>query len=206
MKTSILSLLFVPTLLFAADSFPVLQRGGVVTVPRNALTVPVLSVGRFTEAGTNAVVAAVSSAIEASVLTETNIVSALAGENVTVSQINAGTVRAYGNDQAVTVDQWGVVCSGPLTLQAGGGGSVSITPGVDNYVWIQSGWLDVPFVLASSYRFSQQSSDPPDPVDGKAVMWMSDGTGAGDAGDIMVKIQSGNVVKTATLVDFSALP
>ncbi len=54
----------------------------------------------------------------------------------------------------------------------------------------------------------EKSADPGDPVGGKAVLWMSDGTGAGDAGDIMMKISSpagsGAVTKTVTLVDFSA--
>jgi len=36
-------------------------------------------------------------------------------------------------------------------------------------------------------------------------MWMSDGTGAGDDGDIMMKITAGGSTKTATLADFSAL-
>ena len=34
-------------------------------------------------------------------------------------------------------------------------------------------------------------------------MWMSDGTGTGDDGDILIKIQAGGETKTFTLVDFS---
>ena len=37
------------------------------------------------------------------------------------------------------------------------------------------------------------------------AMWMSDGTGSGDDGDLMVKITAGGVTKTATLIDFSAV-
>lgn len=36
-------------------------------------------------------------------------------------------------------------------------------------------------------------------------IWISNGTGAGDAGDLMVTINSGGVTKTATLVDFSMI-
>jgi hypothetical protein len=50
----------------------------------------------------------------------------------------------------------------------------------------------------------EKSADPGNPVEGKAIIWMSDGTGAGDDGDIMIKIRAGGVVKTKTLVDFSA--
>ena len=49
------------------------------------------------------------------------------------------------------------------------------------------------------------SSDPSDPDEGSYVTWMSDGTGAGDDGDIMMKITAGGSTKTTTLVDFSAL-
>jgi hypothetical protein len=34
---------------------------------------------------------------------------------------------------------------------------------------------------------------------------MSDGTGAGDDGDIMCKITAASVTKTATLIDYSAV-
>lgn len=48
------------------------------------------------------------------------------------------------------------------------------------------------------------TSDPSDPDDGHSVQWVSDGTGSGDAGDVMMKINVGGTVKTITLVDFSA--
>lgn len=48
------------------------------------------------------------------------------------------------------------------------------------------------------------SADPSDPNEGASVTWTSDGTGSGDAGDVMMKITSGAVTKTVTLVDFSA--
>lgn len=49
------------------------------------------------------------------------------------------------------------------------------------------------------------SADPDDPSEGESIIWQSDGTGAGDDGDIMIKITAGGVTKTGTLVDFSAL-
>ena len=49
----------------------------------------------------------------------------------------------------------------------------------------------------------EKNSDPTDPPEGQSVMWQSDGTGAGDDGDIMIKITAGAVTKTATIVDFS---
>lgn len=49
------------------------------------------------------------------------------------------------------------------------------------------------------------SADPSNPDEGSWVIWMSDGTGSGDDGDIMVKITAGGSTKTTTLIDFSTL-
>ena len=47
------------------------------------------------------------------------------------------------------------------------------------------------------------SADPANPTEGSYVTWMSNGTGSGDDGDIMMKITAGGVTKIITLVDFS---
>lgn len=52
----------------------------------------------------------------------------------------------------------------------------------------------------------EKSSDPSDPSEGAAVIWMSDGTGTGDDGDVLIKVTAGGATKTVTLVDFSAVP
>jgi len=49
------------------------------------------------------------------------------------------------------------------------------------------------------------SSDPADPDAGNSVQWVSDGTGSGSAGDVMMKINVGGTTKIATLVDYSLL-
>lgn len=53
-------------------------------------------------------------------------------------------------------------------------------------------------------NYVARSSDPADPTDGKSVIWLSDGTGSGDEGDMMIKITVGETTKTITLVDYSA--
>ena len=55
----------------------------------------------------------------------------------------------------------------------------------------------------AQYSFTEKSADPDAPAEGTAVMWMSDGTGTGDDGDILIKIQAGGETKTFTVVDFS---
>lgn len=66
-------------------------------------------------------------------------------------------------------------------------------------------------ILANTYiqgsiTHTPLTADPADPAPGNSVQWVSDGTGSGDAGDVMVKINVGGTVKTITLVDYSAAP
>ena len=46
-------------------------------------------------------------------------------------------------------------------------------------------------------------AEPDNPAEGTAIPWMSNGTGLGDEGDIMVKVNVGGTVKYCTLCDFS---
>jgi len=57
----------------------------------------------------------------------------------------------------------------------------------------------------AALNFKELSADPADPAEGQSTIWQSDGTGAGDDGDIMIKITAGGVTKTGTLIDFSAI-
>ena len=54
-------------------------------------------------------------------------------------------------------------------------------------------------------HLQEQSADPSDPPEGMSVIWQSDGTGAGDDGDIKIKITAGGSTKTGTLIDFSGI-
>ena len=47
------------------------------------------------------------------------------------------------------------------------------------------------------------SADLDDPATDSAVTWMSDGTGSGDYGDIMAKINVGGTTLVVTFIDFS---
>ena len=58
--------------------------------------------------------------------------------------------------------------------------------------------------INGALTITEKSSDPSNPSEGQSVLWMSDGTGTGDDGDILMKITAGGVTKTVTLVDFSA--
>ncbi len=59
--------------------------------------------------------------------------------------------------------------------------------------------------LGNGTRLRALEADPPDPKAGESVTWLSDGTGTGDAGDYMIKINIGGTIKTATLADYSGM-
>jgi len=49
----------------------------------------------------------------------------------------------------------------------------------------------------------ERSSDPTEPSENQFVIWMSDGTGKGDAGDIMIASKAGGTTNYGTLFDHS---
>lgn len=64
---------------------------------------------------------------------------------------------------------------------------------------------EVSLMLHTRLALHERSVDPPDPVEGNCVIWMSDGTDAGSDGDLMCRLTTGSATKTATVVDFSAV-
>lgn len=79
-------------------------------------------------------------------------------------------------------------------------------PHEEGAVVIRSGVSDVvTFPAAGGLNIRKSAAEPADPAEGNMALWLSDGEGAGDEGDVMVKITIGGVTKTATLVDFSVL-
>ncbi|QDT26792.1 hypothetical protein Enr10x_21020 [Gimesia panareensis] len=66
--------------------------------------------------------------------------------------------------------------------------------------------LDVTGQTILDYLNLRQIAEPATgPSSGEAQLFISDGTGIGDAGDLMIKINSGGTTKVATLVDYSTL-
>jgi hypothetical protein len=65
--------------------------------------------------------------------------------------------------------------------------------------------IDGSNILEGPFIIKELSNEPGDPEEGHAVIWMSDGTGIGDKGDIIIKITSEGVTRTATIVDYSQI-
>jgi hypothetical protein len=53
-------------------------------------------------------------------------------------------------------------------------------------------------------HFVERSSDPTEPSEGQAVIWMSNGTGKGDDGDVLIASKAGGSTTYAILFDHSA--
>ena len=57
---------------------------------------------------------------------------------------------------------------------------------------------------AGAIHFLERSSDPAEPGEGEAVIWMSDGTEKGSDGDVMIASKAGGTTRYTTLFDHSA--
>lgn len=69
----------------------------------------------------------------------------------------------------------------------------------------RAGHLDGGVLSAGSWlELLERSADPTQPAEGETVIWMSDGTGKGDDGDVLIAGTAGGTTKWDTLFDHSA--
>jgi hypothetical protein len=59
------------------------------------------------------------------------------------------------------------------------------------------------FTIDDALTLLERSSDPTEPSEGQTVIWMSDGTGKGDDGDVMIASKAGGTTNYGTLFDHS---
>lgn len=127
------------------------------------------------------------------------------------------TTNTSGNPHNVTKAQVGLTnVSNDAQLKRSEGDfnsfSEKLTPVGDDVVLLEDSEDATPYTkkvasvasLMSLLALQSRSTDPPDPTDGKSVMWISDGTGSGSAGDMLVKINIGGTIKTFLLVQFNS--
>ena len=58
-------------------------------------------------------------------------------------------------------------------------------------------------VVITTLKLLEKSSDPAEPSEGECIIWLSDGTGKGDDGDLMVASKAAGTTKYGTLFDHS---
>jgi hypothetical protein len=71
--------------------------------------------------------------------------------------------------------------------------------GKDGQLGVATTTLPTKLNIAGAITIEELSTDPTDPIEGKAVFWMGDGTGSGADGDLLYKEQSGAVVSKGNL-------
>ncbi len=60
------------------------------------------------------------------------------------------------------------------------------------------------FNVGGHIWITERSSDPDEPAEGESVIWMSDGTGKGNDGDVLIASKAGGTTKYVTLFDHDA--
>jgi hypothetical protein len=59
-------------------------------------------------------------------------------------------------------------------------------------------------VVSGSQGLTEQTAEPSDPAEGAGILWLSDGTGFGDSGDICAKSTDGGTTRKNIIHDHSA--
>lgn len=121
------------------------------------------------------------------------VIGGQASHCITRTTPNKTLIRASGNNSSIQFD------TGPSFNDR----IQRMLLDVEGNLKIGSGTPDTRLHVDGAITQNPLSADPPDPAAGNSVQWVSDGTGSGDAGDVMMKINVGGTVKTVTLIDFS---
>jgi hypothetical protein len=118
--------------------------------------------------------------------------------NLQISAVDEVTVTAntMAFQSGGTAPTFTWLTAGQLDMDSNG--SLAVRLGVSNVsIW-------KPLLLDDDLGMKQLSADPSAPATGYSVIWASDGTGKGDAGDVMIASNVGGTTKYATLFDYSA--
>ena len=126
------------------------------------------------------------------------------------------TWNAYVVMNVNNTGQAQVVSSSAMRIMTGNNQSMGLSCG-GSFIWSDrdasealrmsldsaTGDLDVTGTVTAAktavegeFEFGSLSADPDDPAEGKCVMWISDGTGSGNAGDLMIKLTMSSTTYT----------
>lgn len=75
--------------------------------------------------------------------------------------------------------------------------------GSDGKVGIRESTPNYPLQVNGGISGLEKSADPAEPAEGEYVIWMSDGTGKGDDGDVLIASKAGGTTNWGTLFDHS---
>jgi hypothetical protein len=115
--------------------------------------------------------------------------------------ISAG-IRVYPRDEAgspVTYATFGYDANNDETVIGNASDPDSIRIDTSGFVGIGVTDPDTILDVDGAITFRELSADPSNPDEGSSALWMSDGTGSGNDGDILVKTTAGGTTQTKTL-------
>ena len=134
-----------------------------------------------------------------------------AGQDVTTASNN--TLIGRNTGRGITTGSNNTILGANVTgLAAGLANNIILADGAGNQrlnitstgnVGIGTTTPDTKLQVAGAITQQPLSSDPADPDAGNSVQWVSDGTGTGDAGDVLLKVNVGGTTKIITLIDYS---
>jgi hypothetical protein len=130
---------------------------------------------------------------------------------LTGSELTTGTRNVFvGNSQGLNVTTGsGNVMVGASTLVAGadidGNSNILIGDDIDLENRSASNQINIGTrYYHDRLRLAERSADPAQPAEGNFVLWLSDGTGLGDDGDVMIASTAGGFTNYSILFDRSA--
>ena len=90
-----------------------------------------------------------------------------------------------------------------MKFNADSGDIAGLNVRVGGNVGVNIGLADYDLQVDSVISMLERSSDPAEPGEGVSIIWLSDGTGYGNDGDICIASQAGGTTRKAVLFDHS---
>ena len=122
------------------------------------------------------------------------------------STLETGPIEAEEDSGAITAMNM------PVTSTPSDGDEMSMTMSIDSNPILKvkasadgTGGVDeLEVIHLGDIKGLEKSADPVEPAEGEFVIWMSDGTGKGDDGDVLMASQAGGTTNYSVVFDHSA--
>jgi hypothetical protein len=124
------------------------------------------------------------------------------GADTDMQFYTGATLRMQLDDDQLAFNAGG---TNPTLSWGAGAGILEINSGGNLMMSFQTSFINVlkPLWISDSLVLAQEAADPTEPASGRSVMWASDGTGYGAAGDIIMASNVGGTTKKAIIFTYA---